>query len=300
MTGTPLENHPRELLNLLELVQPELARELSGGPTNLALGVPNPVRMLQQIAPAYLRRNRKEVLHELPEETVTDEGVEIPWGERLGYWSVLQQERRGGGLHALRQFLMVGDGSQPTAKMKRLLEILEDYRRDGFKVVVFSYYRQVLETLEAHVGERFRVVGTLTGSVSDLERQRLIDRLGQAQGTAVLLSQIEAGGVGLNMQCANVCVLAEPQWKPSTELQAIARLSRMGQERPVFVHRLVAADTVDERLEEILARKGTFFQLYAGTSAVADASHEAKEAVWSKQILDYELKRMEELKRQRG
>ena len=85
-------------------------------------------------------------------------------------------------------------------------------------------------------------------------RQRLIDDFGRMPGYAVLLSQIAAGGTGLNMQAASVVVVTEPQWKPSIEEQAIARCHRMGQVRRVHVHRLLAEEGVDRRMLDVLAR----------------------------------------------
>jgi hypothetical protein len=95
------------------------------------------------------------------------------------------------------------------------------------------------------------VVGRIDGSVSPNARQQTVDNFTGRPGHAVLLAQIEAGGVGINMQAASVVVLTEPQWKPSTEEQAIARAHRMGQVRPVHVHRLLAKDSIDERIQEI-------------------------------------------------
>jgi SNF2 family DNA or RNA helicase len=91
----------------------------------------------------------------------------------------------------------------------------------------------------------------------------------------VLVSQVQAGGVGLNMQAASVVVLVEPQWKPSAEEQAIARCHRMGQVRRVHVHRLLAEDSVDQLMLEVLARKGALVDAYVRESDLKDASTEA-------------------------
>ena len=91
----------------------------------------------------------------------------------------------------------------------------------------------------------------------------------------MLVSQIEAGGVGLNIQAASVVILTEPQWKPTTEEQAIARCHRMGQARPVDVHRLLAEDSVDERMLEILATKAALFDEYVRKSELKDISPDA-------------------------
>jgi SNF2 family DNA or RNA helicase len=97
-------------------------------------------------------------------------------------------------------------------------------------------------------------------------------------GHAVLLGQIEAGGVGINMQAASVVILTEPQWKPSTEEQAIARAHRMGQIRTVQVHRLLAKDSIDERIREIQQGKRLLFDEFARKSDAKDADRRAVDA----------------------
>ena len=140
-----------------------------------------------------------------------------------------------------------------SAKLGRLVEIVEEASANGRKVVVFSYFRDVLDTVAAVLGAV--AIGPLTGSVPPVQRQALVDEFGARRGPAVLVSQIQAGGVGLNIQAASVVILTEPQWKPTIEDQAIARCHRMGQVRSVDVHRLLAEDSVDQRMLEILATK---------------------------------------------
>ncbi|MGH3977796.1 MAG: C-terminal helicase domain-containing protein, partial [Pseudonocardiaceae bacterium] len=117
--------------------------------------------------------------------------------------------------------------------------------------------------------------GPLTGSIPPTARQGLIDEFTRASGHAVLVSQIDAGGVGLNIQAASVVILTEPQWKPTTEQQAIARCHRMGQVRKVHVHRLLAQDSVDQRMRETLHRKSALFDEFARRSDAKDASPDA-------------------------
>ena len=104
-----------------------------------------------------------------------------------------------------------------------------------------------------------RARGPLTGSTSSIERQRTVDEFTRSDKPAVLVCQIEAGGVGLNIQAASVVILCEPQVKPSTEAQAVARAHRMGQVRTVQVHRLLIADSVDQRMLELLGSKAQLF-----------------------------------------
>ncbi len=108
-----------------------------------------------------------------------------------------------------------------------------------------------------------------------LQRQKLVDDFSARRGPVVLVSQIQAGGVGLNMQAASVVILTEPQWKPTTEDQAIARCHRMGQARPVDVHRLLAEEAVDQRMLEILARKEVLFDEYVRRSELKESSPDA-------------------------
>ena len=103
----------------------------------------------------------------------------------------------------------------------------------------------------------------------------MIDAFTAKQGFAVLALQIDAGGLGINLQSAQVVVLMEPQFKPSTEKQAVARVRRMGQTRKVHAHRLIAQGTVDEALVALVEAKNKIFEDYAQHSAVKSASRMA-------------------------
>ncbi|MBP2703973.1 SWF/SNF helicase family protein [Microbispora sp. RL4-1S] len=139
------------------------------------------------------------------------------------------------------------------------------------------------------------VHGPISGRVPAAERQRIADEFGAVTGHAVLLGQIEAGGTGLNLQAATVVILCEPQLKPTTESQAVARAHRMGQVRKVQVHRLLAADTVDERLLAILRRKTALFDAYARRSDLAESAPEAvdlSEQALARRIVEEERLRL--------
>jgi SNF2 family DNA or RNA helicase len=168
-------------------------------------------------------------------------------------------------------------GSQ---KLRRLVEIVGEAADGGRKVIVFSYFRDVLETVAEVLAGRdgvpgLPVIGPLTGDIPPAERQAMVDGLTNASGPAVLVAQIQAGGVGLNIQAASVVILAEPQLTPSIEEQAIARAHRMGQVRPVDVHRLLSEDSVDQRILELLAAKREAFDEYARRSDMASATPDA-------------------------
>jgi hypothetical protein len=259
MSGTALENRLSELQTLVTSVQPELGAEVS---TLLKQVRPAPVEVRTKLAPVYLRRTQADVLTELPDITETDEIVPLEPADVEAYRASADN------LMHKRLAATIGAGGLQSAKFDRLRELLELYQEDGRKVAVFSYFRQVLDDVSTMVGG----CAQIHGGVSSEERQLVIDRFGTLEGFGVLALQIEAGGVGINLQCAQVVILMEPQFKPSTERQAIARVRRMGQTRKVNAHRLIAKGTVDEMLVKLVAEKSQIFADYAHQSSVKDAS----------------------------
>lgn len=259
MTGTPLENRVAEFATLVSYVAPEL---LVAGMESMSAE-----NFRVRVAPAYLRRNQSDVLDELPEKLDQLDWVDLTEADQAHYAAAVEA----GNFMAMRRAPMTTPDAVP-AKLERILEIVEEAAESDRRVLVFTYFLDVLAVLERALGER--VVGTVSGSVSPNQRQELIDALGDAPGGSVLLAQITAGGTGLNIQSASVVILVEPQVKPSIEAQAIARVHRMGQTSTVLVHRLVADDTVDERMLEMLAGKSAIFDAYARPSESA-AVHDA-------------------------
>jgi SNF2 family DNA or RNA helicase len=163
-----------------------------------------------------------------------------------------------------------------------LVEITREAAATGQKTLVFSHYRSVLaaartalETSEGATVTPVAVFGPICGSNSAAARQELVDAFTTHQGPAVLLSQIQAGGVGLNLQAASVVILCEPQVKPALEQQAVARAHRMGQTRPVRVYRLLTPNGTDQRLLQLLAGKQRLFDAYARRSDAAETSPDA-------------------------
>jgi len=175
-----------------------------------------------------------------------------------------------------------------SSKLDRLVDLVEEHAAAGRKVLVFSYFRHVLAALE----RRLSVLGSIHGDVASDEREELMQRFRDHDGHGILIGQITAAGVGLNLQAASVVVLMEPQWKPSTEEQAIARAHRMGQTERVVVHRLLARDSVDERIMELLAGKQELFERYARESALKAASSEATETALARMVVEVEQARL--------
>ena len=134
----------------------------------------------------------------------------------------------------------------------------------------------------------------ITGDIAPQRRQEIVDEFGKAPDGAVLVSQVQAGGTGLNIQSASVIIFCEPQIKPSIENQAIGRAYRMGQVRDVLVYRLLADNTIDERIVEILQDKQQQFDQFAEESVVGEESLKPGAAAWISKLLEEEKKRLEE------
>ncbi|MRK01387.1 ATP-dependent helicase [Aeromicrobium sp. S22] len=257
MTGTPLENNVQEFRNLVGYVRPDLSES---APEYL------PSKFRKHVAPAYLRRNQEDVLTELPELVETDDWMRMSDSDKRSYRGAVQE----GNFMLMRRAAMV---SGRSFKVERLIEIVGEAEANGRRVIVFSYFRDVLsEVARVLPGEVF---GPLTGSLPAKDRQTLVDRFSKAKGGAVLVAQMTAGGVGLNIQSASVVVICEPQLKPTMESQAIARAHRMGQTNTVQVHRLLSEDSVDERIREILAEKRQLFDDFARDSVIAKGAPDA-------------------------
>jgi SNF2 family DNA or RNA helicase len=261
MTGTALENRLSELQYLVQIVQPGLMPELNKIIDHPS-GLIKPEDVVRALAPAYLRRTQADVLTELPERVELEEWVDLTDADKKAYDSAKID------MMSRRLAVNVGDGTRTSAKYERLSEILEEHADAKRKVVVFSYFRQTIDDVCALAGGAPRI----TGDTSGAQRQHIIDEFSTDPNATVLVSQIEAGGLGINLQAAQVVILMEAQFKPSIEWQAIARVHRMGQSRSVMVHRLLARNTIEERLVQLIAEKTQIFKHFAHDSSVRDAS----------------------------
>ncbi len=287
LAGTVMENRVEEFGTIVSYLQPRLAHELSDRAA--ALRLVDPVAFRRAVAPAYLRRNAEDVLEELPELVQVEEWEEF--GEVDG--GAYRRAVEAGSFMGMRQAAYAVARPTQSAKVERLVEIVAEAIENHRKVVVFSFFRDVIDTVVAALGDM--AIGPLTGSVSPEERARIVDEFTASERALALVSQIEVGGVGLNLQAASIVILCEPQTKPTTESQAIARAHRMGQVSTVQVHRLLVVDSVDEHLIRILDTKRHLFDAYARRSALAEevaSAVDVSEAELARQIVDAERTRL--------
>ncbi|GAA2577537.1 DEAD/DEAH box helicase [Actinomadura fulvescens] len=283
LSGTPMENRVEEFRNLVAHLQPALVPDIRR--SDAAMG---PRAFRAAVAPAYLRRNQHDVLVELPDVVHVDEWEEFSSADAAAYRRAVAS----GNFMAMRNAAYAVP--RRSAKLRRVVELVEEAAANELKVVVFSFFRDVLATVDAALGERAH--GPISGSVPPAGRQAMVDAFTAEPGHAVLLSQIQAGGTGLNLQAASVVIICEPQVKPTLESQAVARAHRMGQVRPVQVHRILSTDSVDQRMLDLLQGKSALFDAYARRSDIAEASPEAvdiSEQALARQIVEEEQLRLE-------
>ncbi|MBG9981664.1 DEAD/DEAH box helicase family protein [Aerococcaceae bacterium DSM 111020] len=262
LTGTPIENRVKEMQHLISMLNESLSNRITR-----QMAERNPEEFKQLTALVYLRRKRIDVLEELPNKEEIELWSNFSDVEQAYYNEALEMGISG--LMKMRQAGFMGQNPKHSAKLSQVMSICNEANDNDHKVLIFSFFLDVLNIIEQELGNS--VIGRIQGSVSVKERQNMIDDFTNASAGSVLLCQIDSAGVGLNIQAANVIILCEPQWKPSTENQAISRAYRMGQTRDVIVYRLLTQDSIDESITEVLYHKTKIFNQYANDSIVSEA-----------------------------
>jgi len=273
LTGTPVENHIGELWSLFEFLNPGMLGRLPAFKSLTQKPVPAPKAfssLARALRPFILRRTKGEVLHDLPAKTEQTLFCELDSKEsklytelRDHYRNALEQRIGTDGLgrskiHVLEALLRLRQAAchpglvdparsrQSSAKLDTLLEHLDEVIRGGHKALVFSQFVRLLEIVKRHLTERGVPFEYLDGKTRD--RKRRIDRFQTAPDCQVFLISLKAGGLGLNLTAADYVFVLDPWWNPAVEAQAVDRAHRIGQTRPVFAYRLIARDTVEEKI----------------------------------------------------
>ncbi|MFP8874392.1 MAG: DEAD/DEAH box helicase, partial [Myxococcota bacterium] len=278
LTGTPVENRLEELWSQFHFLNPGLLggrsdfRDRYAGP--IAQGNADCAEALRErLRPFMLRRLKRDVAPELPARTEVVLHCELSPEERDVYDAVraskvaqvVERLRGGGGVMAaleallrLRQAachsaLVPGQVGERSTKIDLLVDRLQQAVEGGHKALVFSQWTSLLDLAEPPLREAGIAFERLDGSSRD--RAGIIARFSDGDGAPVMLISLKAGGTGLNLTAADHVFLLDPWWNPAVEDQAADRAHRIGQTRPVVVHRLVTRDTVEERILELHAHK---------------------------------------------
>ena len=284
ITGTPMENNLMELWSLLSITAPGLFpnparfRDYYARPIERQGDAELLTQLRRRIRPLLKRRTKEQVAADLPEKQEQVLEVELHPRHRKLYQTYLQRERQKvlgllddinanrftilTSLTRLRQLSLhaaLVDSAQadlPCSKIDTLLDQIQDVAAGGHRALVFSQFTGFL----AHVRERLDAAAVRYCYLDGKTRDRAAVLRHFKDGTdPVFLISLKAGGFGLNLTEADYCFLLDPWWNPATETQAIDRTHRIGQTRNVMVYRLIAKDTIEEKVMALKARKAELF-----------------------------------------
>jgi superfamily II DNA or RNA helicase len=284
ITGTPLENNLMEFWSLLSITAPGLFPS----PTRFADYYQKPIerdanderlaQLRRRIRPFMLRRTKEEVAGDLPSKQEQVLELTLNPRHRAVYDTHLQRERQKvlglienlnanrfeifRSLTMLRQLSLDAglydakyDGI-PSTKLDALLELLEDIVAGGHRTLIFSQFTQYLGRARARLEAAGISYSYLDGKTRN--RAAVINEFKTGHNSVFLIS-LKAGGFGLNLTEADYAILLDPWWNPATEAQAVDRMHRIGQTKNVFVYRLVAKNTIEEKVMALKATKARLF-----------------------------------------
>lgn len=294
ITGTPMENNLTELWSLLSITAPGLFPNPAGFEKHYRTPIEKDddrdrlAQLRRRVKPLMLRRTKEQVVDDLPAKQ--EQVVELPLNakHRRVYDTHLHRERQKvlgllGNLEKnrfeiFRSLTLLRQASLdpvlvdpryagvPSTKLDALMELLTEITSEGHRTLVFSQFTRFLGNAKQRLDEAGMTYCYLDGSTR--QRPAVIERF-RTGDVPVFLISLKAGGFGLNLTEADYCVLLDPWWNPATEAQAVDRIHRIGQTRNVMVYRLVAKDTIEDKVMALKARKAALFSSVMSDGEVA-------------------------------
>ena len=271
MTGTPVENRLTDLWSITDFALPGYLGSLDDFEERFPSDQDGASLLEPVVAPIMLRRRVSQVADDLPERIDVPQVISMDAASSQEYEAVrkktAQEYESNAGLVALNRLRMfcthpflvndgTGDPARYSAKYRRMAEILEEIFQNGRKALIFTSFLKMSDILADDLSKRFGVfVNQIDGRTDQEERQPVIDRFSAIDQPAVLILNPRAAGTGLNITAANHVIHYNPEWNPAIEDQASARAHRRGQDRPVTVHRLYYAETIEDVMSDRLQRK---------------------------------------------
>ncbi len=286
LSGTPLENRLEDLWSQFQFVNPGLLGTLEGFQERYA----NPMsrgdqkagqRLRAKVKPFILRRLKRDVAIDLPSRTEIVLECELSAEEREIYNALLVSTRQevleklegagkgqGGSIFAVLELLLrlrqacchvalvpgtMGQKTAPSSKIELLLQTLTDSIACGHRSLVFSQWTSYLDLIEPQFIARGISFLRLDGSTQN--REQVVAQFQGVTGPSVFLISLKAGGIGITLTAADHIFLMDPWWNPAVEDQAADRAHRIGQTNPVLIHRLVARETIEERILDLQKSK---------------------------------------------
>ena len=298
LTGTPLENHLGELWSQFHFLLPGLLGDEKGfnadfrHPIEKGDDLVRRTLLTRRIKPFLLRRTKDKVAKELPPKTEMIRSVELSGEQRDLYETVrlamdkkVRDEIAKKGvarsqivileaLLKLRQVCcdprLVKSGlgkvtAAASSKLSELMEMLDELLAEKRRILVFSQFTSMLTLIEAELRARKIPYVLLTGDTVD---RAAAVRAFQAGEVPLFLISLKAGGVGLNLTAADTVIHYDPWWNPATETQATDRAWRIGQDKPVFVYKLIANGTLEQKIQELQQKKADLAQAILSTGEV--------------------------------
>jgi SNF2 family DNA or RNA helicase len=277
VTGTPVENHIGELWSIFEFLNPGQLGSAARLKKFLVGGRGSSEVVARAVRPYLLRRTKAQVLSDLPEKTEQTLFCEMGESQRKAYDDLREHYRqelsgRIGRMGIGRSRIAVLEAllrlrqtachpglidpsriDEPGAKLETLLEQLGEVLDEGHKVLVFSQFTSFLAILRRHLEGRSMPYEYLDGKTTD--RQARVSHFQEDPDCKLFLVSLKAGGQGLNLTAADYIYILDPWWNPAVEAQAVDRAHRIGQTRRVFAYRLIARDTVEEKILALQDRK---------------------------------------------
>jgi len=284
LTGTPMENHLGELWSIFNFLMPGLLgderqfRQLFRTPIEKHGDTERSQRLAKRLAPFMLRRKKDEVVKELPAKTEMIRTVPVEGVQRDLYESVrvsMQKKVRDaiGNLGMGKSHIIVLDAllklrqiccdprllksaqvknKTNSAKLDLLMELLPELLEEGRKILLFSQFTSMLSLIEKELNAKKISYAKLTGNTKN--REKPISQF-QNGDVSLFLISLKAGGTGLNLTAADAVIHYDPWWNPAVEAQATDRAHRLGQEKPVFVYKLLTENTVESRIQQMQESK---------------------------------------------
>jgi SNF2 family DNA or RNA helicase len=263
LSGTPLENRTEELISIFAFLKPGLLRYEDAY---------QPSKIKESIKPFFLRRRKADVLQDLPEKNCDEVWLELSDAQRRAYDLAEQQgivalNAQGDSVTVhnvlalitkLKQICNIEPTTGQSCKLEYLIDQLEEIKDQDDKALIFSQYsHKTLDLLEPKL-RQFRP-RLYDGSLSDSNRDRIIDEFQNKDDCKILLMSVKAGGLGLTLTRANFVFHFDLWWNPSVAEQAEARAHRIGQQKTVYVTSLFTINTIEEKIQTLLKRKRELF-----------------------------------------
>ena len=283
LTGTPMENHLGELWSMFDFLMPSFLgsekafKTVYRNPIEKEQETHKKSELAKRIQPFLLRRTKDEVATELPPKTEIKKSVILGTKQAATYESIrITMDKRIrkaiaskglaqshitilDALLKLRQVCCdptllklksgyIGD----SAKLELLMEMLTELLAEGRKILVFSQFTSMLDIIETRLSQQSVAYTKLTGQTK--KRDAAIEKFTDGSVNLFLIS-LKAGGVGLNLTQADTVIIYDPWWNPAVEDQAVDRAHRIGQDKPVFIYKLVVENSVEERMLVMQQRK---------------------------------------------